>query len=79
QAAEPWPITRVAAEQLDVPEEALIPHGRHIAKLDRAWLARLDDAPRGRLVLVTGISPTPAGEGKTTTTIGLTDGLRHLG
>ncbi|QZY30756.1 formate--tetrahydrofolate ligase [Nocardioides coralli] len=78
-AAELWPIARVAAEQLGVPEEALLPHGRHIAKLDRAWLATLADRPLGKLVLVTGISPTPPGEGKTTTVVGLTDGLRRLG
>ncbi len=74
-----WPIDRVAEEMLGLPHEALIPHGRHIAKIDRTWLRRLEDAPHGKLVLVTGISPTPAGEGKTTTTVGLTDGLRHLG
>jgi len=79
EAAELWPITRVAEEQLGVPEEALIPYGRHMAKLDRAWLRGLDGSPPGRLVLVTGISPTPAGEGKTTTVVGLTDGLRHIG
>ena len=74
-----WPISRVAAEQLGVPDDALVPYGRHMAKLDRAFLATLDEAPLGKLVLVTGISPTPAGEGKTTTVVGLTDGLRHLG
>ena len=79
EAAELWPIARVAREQLGVPEEALVPYGRHMAKLDRAFLATLADAPLGKLVLVTGISPTPPGEGKTTTTVGLTDGLRHLG
>ncbi len=75
----PWPISRVAEQMLGLPEEALVPHGRHVAKIDRTWLRRLETAPQGRLVLVTGISPTPAGEGKTTTTVGLTDGLRHLG
>ncbi len=79
EAAELWPIERVAREQLGVPEEALVPYGRHIAKLDRAWLAGLEDAGLGKLVLVTGLSPTPAGEGKTTTTVGLTDGLRRVG
>lgn len=79
QAAELWPIARVGQEMCDVPEEALLPHGRHIAKLDRAWLATLEDAPLGKLVLVTGISPTPAGEGKTTTVVGLVDGLRRIG
>ncbi|QBR92091.1 formate--tetrahydrofolate ligase [Nocardioides euryhalodurans] len=79
EAAELWPIARVAHEMLGVPDEALIPYGRHMAKLDRTWLSTLDDAPLGRLVLVTGISPTPAGEGKTTTVVGLTDGLRQIG
>ncbi len=79
EAAELWPIARVAREQLGVPEEALVPYGRHMAKLDRAFLSTLANAPLGKLVLVTGISPTPPGEGKTTTTVGLTDGLRHLG
>ncbi len=79
EAADLWPIARVAEEQLGVPEEALIPYGRHMAKLDRAWLSTLDGAPPGKLVLVTAISPTPAGEGKTTTVVGLTDGLRHIG
>ena len=81
EAAELWPIARVAWEQLGVPEHALVPYGHHMAKLDRSWLATLDrsDTPQGKLVLVTGISPTPAGEGKTTTTVGLTDGLRHIG
>lgn len=78
-SAQLWPIARVAKEMLDVEEEALVPYGRHAAKLDRAWLAGLEEAPQGRLVLVTGVSPTPAGEGKTTTTVGLTDGLRRIG
>ena len=79
EAADLWPIARVAEEMLGVPDEALIPYGRHMAKLDRSWLNALDGAPPGKLVLVTGISPTPAGEGKTTTVVGLTDGLRHIG
>ena len=62
------------AELLGVPASAVIPYGRDKAKLDL-----LGDQPRGKLVLVTGITPTPAGEGKTTTTIGLTDGLRNIG
>ena len=79
EAADLWPIARVADEKLGVPEEALVPYGRHMAKLDRSWLRSLDGEPPGKLVLVTGISPTPAGEGKTTTVVGLTDGLRHIG
>ena len=72
------PIAEVA-RTLDVPEDALHPYGRHIAKLDFAFTRDLSARPRGRLVLVTAISPTPAGEGKTTTTIGLGDALRREG
>jgi formate--tetrahydrofolate ligase len=55
------------------------PHGRHAAKIGLEALVRLADRPQGRLILVTAITPTPAGEGKTTTAIGLVDGLRRLG
>ncbi len=77
--AELWPIGRVAEEKMGVPDDALVPYGRHMAKLDRAWLDSIEDRPEGKLVLVTAISPTPAGEGKTTTCVGLADGLRHIG
>ena len=56
-----------------------MPYGRHIAKLDLGWIDGLADRPDGRLVLVTAITPTPAGEGKTTTTVGLGDGLNRIG
>jgi len=69
----------VIADQLAIPRDALQPYGRHIAKLDSDWTRTLADRPHGKLVLVTAISPTPAGEGKTTTTIGLGDALRRLG
>jgi len=55
------------------------PHGRHAAKLDPSALGRLAAAPEGRLVAVTAVTPTPAGEGKTTTAIGLVDALRRIG
>jgi formate--tetrahydrofolate ligase len=71
------PIAEVAATA-GIPEDALIPYGRHMAKVGLGFVAA-QDAPRGALVLVTGISPTAAGEGKTTTTIGLGDALRRLG
>ena len=74
RAARLRPIAEVAAE-LGAPAEALEPYGRHIAKLDLGWIATRAEAPRARLLLVTAISPTPAGEGKTTTTIGLGDAL----
>jgi formate--tetrahydrofolate ligase len=72
------PIEAVAAK-LDIPEAALYRHGRHIAKLDESFVAGLEDRPDGKLVLVTAITPTPAGEGKTTTTVGLGDGLNRIG
>jgi formate--tetrahydrofolate ligase len=72
------PIEEIAA-RLGVPEAALRPYGRTIAKLDREFLAGLAGRPEGKLILVTAINPTPAGEGKTTTTIGLGDALNRLG
>ncbi len=78
RAASLRPIEEVAAE-LGIEAAALVLYGRQIAKLDLAWIAGLEKRPRGRLVLVTAITPTPAGEGKTTTTIGLGDALRRLG
>mgnify|MGYP001765515589 CR=1 FL=1 len=77
RAAALAPIADVAAK-LGVPEDALACYGRHIAKVDPTKLATAARAP-GKLVLVTAISPTPAGEGKTTTTVGLGDGLTHIG
>ncbi|WP_062012695.1 formate--tetrahydrofolate ligase [Aureimonas sp. AU4] len=72
------PITDVAS-RLAIPEEAVIPYGRDKAKIDGAFLRSIEDRPQGRLILVTAINPTPAGEGKTTTTVGLGDGLGRLG
>ena len=75
----PEPIAVVAA-RLGIPQEALEPYGRSIAKVDAAFVAEAKArGKRGKLVLVTAMSPTPAGEGKTTTTIGLADGLRRIG
>jgi formate--tetrahydrofolate ligase len=78
QRAQLWPIGRIA-EGLGIPEEALEPYGRHKAKVALPYLRTLSDRPRGELVLVTALSPTPAGEGKTTTTVGLGDGLSRIG
>ena len=61
------------------PEEHLVPYGHHKAKVDLGYLATLEDRPLGKLILMTALSPTPAGEGKTTTTVGLTDALHGLG
>ena len=77
--AEAPPIARIAAEAGILPDE-LIPMGRAVAKVDaRRLLARLENAPRGKYVDVTAITPTPLGEGKTTTTIGLVQGLARIG
>src|SRR3712207_1740968 len=65
RAATLRPITAIA-EAAGIPDEALHPFGKHIAKVDGAFIETRADKPRGRLVLVTAISPTPAGEGKTT-------------
>ncbi len=78
RAAHLRPIVEIA-EKLGVPEDALHLYGRTIAKLDLGYLAALAERPAGKLVLVTAISPTPAGEGKTTTTVGLGDALNRIG
>lgn len=76
QAANMLPITEIAA-RIDVPDAALVPYGRFKAKVDpRALGGR---PRRAKLILVTAINPTPAGEGKTTVSVGLADGLRRLG
>jgi formate--tetrahydrofolate ligase len=78
RAATLKPMPEVAA-RLDIPYEALEPYGRHKAKLDPAYVAGLQGRPDGHLILVTAINPTAAGEGKTTTTIGLGDALNRIG
>lgn len=67
------------AQALGIDERYIEHYGRHKAKVDHRMLSTLSDRPDGRLVLVTAINPTPAGEGKTTTSIGLADGLRRIG
>ncbi|HUG61877.1 MAG TPA: formate--tetrahydrofolate ligase, partial [Methylomirabilota bacterium] len=78
RAAALQPIGRIA-ERLGIPDDALVPYGRHIAKVEHGFIRGLAERPRGKLVLVTAITPTPAGEGKTTTTVGLGDGLNRIG
>ncbi|WZO35040.1 formate--tetrahydrofolate ligase [Microbacterium sp. LWS13-1.2] len=78
QQADLWPIGRIA-EDLGIPDDELEPYGRYKAKVSLRHLRTLRDRPRGRLVLMTAVSPTPAGEGKTTTTVGLGDALRRIG
>jgi formate--tetrahydrofolate ligase len=72
-------IVELARERLDIADEHLSPYGHHKAKLSLPFLDGLRGRPDGRLILVTAISPTPAGEGKTTTTIGLGDALNRIG
>jgi formate--tetrahydrofolate ligase len=72
-------ISRIALEKLGIPEEHVESHGHYKAKISLDYLASLRDREDGKLVLVTAISPTPAGEGKTTTTVGLGDALNHIG
>ena len=79
QRAKLKPIIPLARERLGIPDESLEPYGHYKAKISLDYLATLKDRPDGKLVLVTAISPTPAGEGKTTTTVGLGDALNQLG
>ena len=72
------PIPEVAAK-LDIPADSLLQYGPHKAKLSFDFIKQLQGRPDGKLILVTAITPTPAGEGKTTTTVGLGDGLNRIG
>ncbi|MGF9691879.1 formate--tetrahydrofolate ligase [Rhizobium sp. 0TCS1.26] len=78
RAARKRPIQEIGAT-LGIPLESLVPYGHDKAKIAPAFLAGLSDRPDGKLILVTAINPTPAGEGKTTTTVGLGDGLNRIG
>jgi formate--tetrahydrofolate ligase len=78
QHARMLPIAEIAT-RLGIPDIALEPYGRTKAKISLDWLAGLADRPDGKLILVSAISPTPAGEGKTTTTVGLGDALNRIG
>jgi formate--tetrahydrofolate ligase len=78
RAATPRPIAEIAA-RAGIPDDALEPYGKLKAKIAQDFMAEASARPPGALVLVTGINPTPAGEGKTTTTVGLGDALNSLG
>ena len=73
------PILDLARDRLGIEPQHLQPYGHTKAKLDLGFIASLQDRPDGKLILVTAITPTPAGEGKTTTTVGLSDGLNTIG
>ncbi|MBC7547044.1 MAG: formate--tetrahydrofolate ligase, partial [Polaromonas sp.] len=78
QAATLQRIKEVAAK-VGIPEDSLEPYGHYKAKISLEYLESLQSRPDGKLILVTAISPTPAGEGKTTTTVGLGDALNRIG
>ncbi|MBR2729743.1 MAG: formate--tetrahydrofolate ligase [Lachnospiraceae bacterium] len=78
QEASPKKITEIAAS-LNIDEKYIEQYGNYKAKIDYNFLKDHSDAPDGKLILVTAITPTPAGEGKTTTSVGLADGLRKIG
>ena len=79
QAAKKRPIVDIARERLGVAPENLEPYGHYKAKVSMDFVKLLQSRPNGKLILVSAITPTPAGEGKTTTTVGLTDALNHIG
>src|SRR6202795_4013578 len=79
QAAKKRLILDVAKERLGIGPENLEPYGHYKAKVSMDYIKSLQSKPNGKLILVSAISPTPAGEGKTTTTVGLTDALNHIG
>jgi formate--tetrahydrofolate ligase len=78
RSAKKKPIQEIGAK-LGIPGEHLLPYGHDKAKVSEAFIKSLEGKPNGKLVLVTAINPTPAGEGKTTTTVGLGDGLNAIG
>ncbi|MGI9212509.1 MAG: formate--tetrahydrofolate ligase [Methylococcaceae bacterium] len=79
QQARMLPVIGLAQNRLNIQAEHLDPYGHYKAKLSLEYIDSLSNRPDGKLILVTAISPTPAGEGKTTTTVGLGDALNRLG
>src|SRR5262249_58100114 len=73
------PINAIAAEKLGIPDSAIEPYGKYKAKVALDYVRALPEKPDAKLILVTAITPTPAGEGKTTTTVGLGDALNLIG
>jgi formate--tetrahydrofolate ligase len=78
-AAELHPILDIARNRLGIDAQYVQPYGHTKAKIDLPFIGSLESRPSGKLILVTAITPTPAGEGKTTTTVGLSDGLNRIG
>ena len=79
RAAKKRPIMELAKDRLGIAAEHLEPYGHYKAKISLPFIKTLENKPDGRLILVSAITPTPAGEGKTTTTVGLGDGLNRIG
>jgi len=79
QAAKKIPILEIAKKRLGIDAENLDPYGHYKAKVSMDYVKSLQGRKNGKLILVSAITPTPAGEGKTTTTVGLTDALNHIG
>ena len=79
QAASMKRIAEVASDSLGIDSDNLEPYGHYKAKLSLEYIKTLNNKPDGKLILVTAMTPTPAGEGKTTTTVGLGDGLNRIG
>src|ERR1044071_7437850 len=79
QAAKKRPILDIAREKLGIAAENLDRYGHYKAKVSMDYVKSLQGRPNGKLILVSAITPTPAGEGKTTTTVGLTDALNQIG
>jgi formate--tetrahydrofolate ligase len=79
QAAKKRPIIDIAREKLGIGPENLEPYGHYKAKVSMDFIQSIQNRPNGKLILVSAVNPTPAGEGKTTTTVGLTDALNHIG
>jgi formate--tetrahydrofolate ligase len=79
QAATKRPILEIARERLGIDPENLEPYGHYKAKVSMDFIKSVQNRPNGKLILVSAINPTPAGEGKTTTTVGLTDALNYIG
>ena len=78
RAAQKKPIFEIG-ESLNIPAADLLPFGHDKSKVSQSFINSVQDRPNGKLILVTAINPTPAGEGKTTTTVGLGDGLNRIG
>ena len=78
RAAQKRPIQEIGAK-LGIDSDDLLPYGHDKAKVSQRLIDSVQDRPDGKLILVTAINPTPAGEGKTTTTVGLGDGLNAIG